>query len=105
MLLELLTCGYFSYTSSTPEQKHVRCEENDEQDDRLFPTADDIKEHCNLSEESNYFTMFNPNDEISTILKSTFSLALKILKTTYYTPILEPHLVEKSRHCSYPSAF
>jgi hypothetical protein len=75
------------------------------QDDRLFPTADDIKETGNLSEESNYiFTMFNPNDDKYN-LKKHFSLALKDIKNNLLYPNIRTiHLVE-SRHCSYPQHF
>jgi hypothetical protein len=74
-------------------------------DDRLFPTADDIKETGNLSEESNYiFTMFNPNDDKYN-LKKHFGLMLKDVKNNLLHPdIRTVHLVE-SRHCSYPQHF
>ena len=75
------------------------------QDDRLFPTADDIKETGNLSEESNYiFTMFNPNDDKYN-LKKHFGLILKDVKNNLLYPNIRTiHLVE-SRHCSYPQHF
>jgi len=74
-------------------------------DDRLFPTADDIKETGNLSEESNYiFTMFNPNDDKYN-LKKHFSLTLKDVKNNLLHPNIRTiHLVE-SRHCAYPQHF
>jgi hypothetical protein len=74
-------------------------------EDKLFPTAEDIKETGNLSEDSNYIiTMFNPNDDKYN-LKSHFGTQIrKNDNTLIYPDMRSLHLVE-SRHCICPQHF
>lgn len=74
-------------------------------DDRLYPTADDIKDTGNLSEDVNYLiTMFDPNDD-KYALKKHFGRVIKDTKDNTLYPYLRTiHLVE-SRHCPFPQHF
>lgn len=74
-------------------------------DDRIFPTAEDIKDTGNLSEDSNYvFTMFNPNDDKYN-LKKHFGKPIKNTSGGILYPNMRTlHLVE-SRNCYFPQHF
>ena len=73
--------------------------------DMLYPTAEDIKDTGNLSEDADYvFTLFNPNDERYKLDKH-FGTKIKDSNGNPYYPFLRTvHLVE-SRHCMYPQHF
>lgn len=74
-------------------------------EDKLFPTAEDIKETGNLSEDSNYIiTMFNPNDDKYN-LKSHFGTQIRRKDNSLIYPDMRSlHLVE-SRHGPCPQHF
>lgn len=73
--------------------------------DMLYPTADDIKDTGNLSEEANHvLTMFNPNDDKYN-LTTHFGVKIKDLKKEVLYPDMKTvHLVE-SRHTWFPQHF
>jgi hypothetical protein len=73
--------------------------------DQLYPTAEDIKDTGNLSEDVDYlFTMLNPNDDKYSLMKH-FDLVLRDSKGKPYFPNLRTiHLVE-SRHTIFPRHF
>lgn len=73
--------------------------------DMLYPTADDIKDTGNLSEEANHvLTMFNPNDDKYNLRKH-FGKEIKNLKNEILYPDMKTvHLVE-SRHTWFPQHF
>jgi hypothetical protein len=74
-------------------------------DDRIFPSPDDIKDSGNLSEDSNYiFTMFNPNDDKFNLTKHFGTPIRRPDKTLLYPNMRTIHLVE-SRHCVCPQHF
>ena len=74
-------------------------------DDRIFPTSDDIKETGNLSEDSNYiFTMLNPNDDKFNLKKHFGTIIRKPDNSLIYPLMRTIHLVE-SRHCVCPQHF
>lgn len=75
------------------------------QDDRIYPTSEDIKDTGNLSEEANYvFTMFNPNDDKYNLSKFFGMKIRDTQKNILYEDLRTVHLVE-SRHGPYPQHF
>jgi len=73
--------------------------------DMLYPTAEDVKDTNNLSEDSDYlFTMMNPNDD-KYHLKSHFGMKIRDgYDNQLYPNMRSIHLVE-SRHTIYPQHF
>jgi hypothetical protein len=73
--------------------------------DMLYPTAEDIKDSGNISEDCDYLlTMFNPNDERYKLSRH-FGIDIRDQNGTKLYPNLRTiHLVE-SRHCIYPLHF
>lgn len=73
--------------------------------DMLYPTAEDVKETGNLSEDADYlFTIFNPNDDRYK-LTSHFGIPIRDSSGNEIYPNMRTvHLVE-SRHTHYPQHF
>ena len=73
--------------------------------DMLYPTAEDIKDTGNLSEDADFvFTMMNPNDDRYK-LNEHFGIKIRDDNGNELYPDLRTiHLVE-SRHCRYPQHF
>jgi len=73
--------------------------------DLLYPTAEDVKDTNNLSEDSDYlFTLMNPNDD-KYHLKEHFGMKIKDgYNNQLYPNMRSIHLVE-SRHTAYPQHF